>query len=166
MNGTGMYQVKLAGGMWKKGESPVNTIRRELEEELGVEIKPEEAEYIYGVLEDCRMHVKLFFLITAPKRELRQDAYDAETGKPEWSGDVEWLEKNLFGMHQTAFRYAKERLAAYIKAEECMAHLVAAVMSGLIAPDNRIKGLLRQRALKDPDFFMRYAEELVEIEAA
>lgn len=171
MNGTGMYQVKLAGGMGKKSESPIRIAKRELMEELGISVAEEELMYVYGISSDYHTHAKMFFLVTSPKPHLREDEYDAETGKPEWA-EYEWLagtqgtqdiKGKLFGMHATGFSYAVQKLATLIQEEENPEEMIAALNAGILPANNRVKGLLRREALKDSDFAMRYGDELADV---
>ena len=166
-DGTGKEVIKLAGGMGKKGESPARTVSREIHEELGVKIEEGDFHFVFAspVLRSQERpdHIKLFFVVaTEIKQPLRTTPYDAETGIPQWV-PPEWLKLNLFGVHKEAFPKAIDFLLQYFLKHKNLEGLLAAVSSGLLEPDNKIKGLLLQRALKDPNFALSNACLLEEI---
>ena len=163
-NGIGSSVRKLAGGMGKKGESPLQIIAREIHEELGLEIEEKDFQFCFSTspLSDPK-HIKLFFVITREiKEKLRDTPYDAETGAPQWV-TTEWLAKNLFGVHKEVFPKAVDILLQHFMEHENAECLIAAVKSGLLEPDDKVKELLLQKALDDRKFAFANAEELEDL---
>lgn len=174
-NGIGSSVIKLAGGMGKKGESPLRVIAREIHEELGLEwldkdkeelglkwVSEKDFQFCFATspLADPK-HIKIFFVVTAEiKEQLRDTPYDAETGVPRWASP-RWLKDNLFGAHKEVFPKAIDFLLRHFMEQKNLEGLAALVKSGLIKGDNEeAKKLLLERALEDSKFALAHADEL------
>lgn len=165
LEGKGPLQFKLSGGMYKVFETPLSTAARELNEELGITVKETDIHYVHHNSikkrkEDEKQHFQFFFAVLTHDGMLRNAEgeglkKETETVIPILE-NASWFAQNLFHSHQEAFRKAVTFFIEYFKAEENTDFLFAAVKSGMISwPDNRVKGLLRQRAEKDCIFAMQ-----------
>lgn len=164
-NGIGALKRKFAGGMGQKNESPLRIVKREVGEELGVELDEDEFRFVFATssVYDPN-HKKIFFVVPMElKEQLRTTPYDKETGVPEWKS-TEWLKENLFGMHKEVFPMAIDFLLRHFVEQKNLKGLLAAVKSGLIKGDNeeakKAKKLLLERALEDSRFALAHADEL------
>jgi 8-oxo-dGTP pyrophosphatase MutT (NUDIX family) len=108
--------LKAAGGMWIEGESPLDTLRRELRQELGVELVG--AELVYEV--STNGHTKHFFLATEvnglPAIDEKRELKEIRAGKP---GDI--LEMRWMKMLEFADRIYSGQIPAFAKAITQMA---------------------------------------------
>jgi 8-oxo-dGTP pyrophosphatase MutT (NUDIX family) len=163
-DGTGYRMYKLAGGGGKEGESPKKTIKRETEEELGVNIHEDKFHFVFASTPKYeKNHKKIFFVVPEKiTQELRTEGYDEETGTPQWATS-EWLKKNLSGVHKVAFEQAIDFLLEYFIENKNLSCLIAAVKSNLLNPDNKVVDILLPVAIRFPKFAEKFCDELTEI---
>ncbi|MBI5005214.1 MAG: hypothetical protein HZC03_01265 [Candidatus Lloydbacteria bacterium] len=150
----GALKRKFAGGVGHKSESPLGIVKREVEEELGVELDEDKFHFVFATSPVYdQNHKKIFFVVPAEiEKPLRDTPYDAETGIPEWK-PAGWLKENLFGVHKEMFPMAIDFLLKYFIEHRNLEGLLAAVKGGLLKKvPEEIKSALFERAREDRDF--------------
>lgn len=108
-------EFKAAGGMWVEGETPLDTLRREFAEELGVVLQ--KAELVHQVSKGS--HEQYYFLATEvdclPAMEGSRDVVEEQAGKLGDELEVRWVSMETFakGIYQgqrAAFGKAVEQM--------------------------------------------------------
>jgi ADP-ribose pyrophosphatase YjhB (NUDIX family) len=89
-------EFKAAGGMWVEGETPIDTLRREFAEELGVVLQA--AVLVHQVTKGD--HEQYYFLVTGvdnlPPMEGRREVVEEAAGKRGDALEVRWVSIETF----------------------------------------------------------------------
>jgi 8-oxo-dGTP pyrophosphatase MutT (NUDIX family) len=117
-------EFKAAGGMWVEGETPLDTLRREFAEELGVVLR--KAELVHQVTKGD--HEQYYFLATEveslPPMERSWEVVEEQAGKRGDALEVRWVTMETFARgiyhgQRAAFGKAVEQMGR-LSPEFCM----------------------------------------------